>query len=255
MRLRAATAGADAAADLGARLAELRARTDEASRALPPSGQAAVKNALDVSARRIEEALAKGQVSADEAGAAAHMLAEMIDQLVAIERGEAAVHETTAYGNADLRGLEVKTTSGDVLRIGVRPLGNDSGEARIKLESVVDDGADVGKPKRMMIRFDLEGSSAGNPGDPALSVDVQFGHERFDPAREKLDLRIHGVLLDDDGNPVINRAGRAVADHHFRHGVPDSLDDPDGFAAFAARFLDELETLRPGVRPADQGDA
>lgn len=228
-------------------LAELTRGLDDAAGALPDAGRAALKSAVAKSAERVLVSLDLGRISVDEATRGARMLAEMTDALVAIEHGRVQVQPSEHPVQEGLKSYDVKTTTGDELRVTVRPFGNEQGEARLKLESVADDGKPLAQEDRLMIRFDLEGSSPKSPRSGALArLDLQFGKERFnreDP-REKLNKRIHGVLLDDQGQPVMNRGGNTVPDHHFRHGVPGHLDDADAFSRFTSAFLDELEGYR-----------
>src|SRR5690606_15105211 len=132
---------------------------------------------------------------------------EMTDALIAIEEGRCEVRPAATFAQGtDLVGYDVKTTTGDVLRVGVRPSGNEHGEGRVKLESVVDDGVPLPRADRLMIRFDLEGSGETSARTGALAaLDLQFGDPRKSPAGAGVHLnkRIHGVLLDDEGQPVV----------------------------------------------------
>lgn len=222
-------------------LDEVRRDAAVAARALPGEMQAALARALTTSADRVASAFAVGRIDGAEAARSARMLDEMVDALVAIEEGRFEVLGDDGYPHSDLVAREVKTTDGDVLRVGVRPLASDGGQARVKLENISDGGTPMSRPDRVMVRFDLEVDDTPTPASLAV-VDLQFGHERrrdLDGARP-LDLRIHGVLLE-DGVPKLHRGGGVIADHHFRAGVPETLDDEAAFAAFAREFLDELE--------------
>lgn len=245
--------GGESASRTPVRLAlrELHAQLDDAASAVPSEGQASLKHALTTSAERVLVSLDLGRITPDEAERATRMLSEMMNVLVALEHGRVQVTPAESYANSDMQGYEVKTTTGDVLRVAVRPLGNERGEARVKLENILDDGAPVQQQDRLMIRFDLEGSSPTSPKSGAVAMlDLQFGNERFNKAdpREKLNKRIHGVLLDESGQPLKNRGGSTVPDHHFRTGVPRSLDDAEAFSRFVGSFLDELEQHRSTAR-------
>jgi hypothetical protein len=222
-------------------LAEVVRDAEAAAAALPPAVRDVLTATLRLSADRVSSSFAAGRIDGEEAVRAAHMLDEMVDALLALERGAATVTSSDGYQHSDLVAREVKTTDGDVLRIGVRPSATGGGQARVKIENVVDDGAALERPDRLMIRLDLEEVPA--PTASAVAVlDLQFGHEN--PRRlagaQPLDMRVHGVLLD-DGVPRLNRGGRPLADHHFRVGGDGDLDDPAAFARFAKGFLDDLE--------------
>lgn len=215
------------------------AKAKLAASALPDVAEQALQSGLATSARRVLTAFEEGRISEDEAREATRMLSEMMDSLIALETGKIAARTSLEpMGGSDLRAFELTTTSGDVLRVGVRPTTSEQGQARLKLESVADDGQSIPKARRMMVRFDLEGVKEGKPADAVL--DVQFGFERPPPGVERFNKRIHGVLLDDEGNPVKNRLGNTVPDHHFKDVVPDALDDPEAFASFTQSFLDAV---------------
>jgi len=236
----------------------LKTRLTLAAAALPEIARPAFEKSTAESASRIVSSLEAGRIDDAEARRALFMLQELAGVLLALHAGSATVTANDAVASSsDMRSVDVRATTGDVLRVSVRAEGGASGEARVKLERVVDDGASVPESDRMMVRFDLAGSRGDTPTQGThAAVDVQFGNERFDPANpsyERLNKRIHGVLLDDHGQPIVNRGGRTIADHHFSDGVPDALHDPAGFAAFAESFL---ATLTPGEGASvDEGES
>jgi hypothetical protein len=230
-----------------------RTRLTLAAAALPEDARPAFEKSMTTSADRILSSFDDGRIDDAEARRALRMLAELAGGLIAIHTGAYTVVPSDEVGaSSDMKSIDVKTTTGDVLRVAIRPQGHAGGEARLKMENVVDDGVPVPKSERMMVRFDLEGSREAGQTTRA-SVDVQFGHEAFrpeDPLYERLNKRIHGVLLDEGGQPVKNRGGSTIPDHHFKEGVPDALHDPHGFAAFATAFLARLEPASSEGRPA-----
>jgi hypothetical protein len=220
-----------------------RTRLTLAAAALPEPARPAFEKSMTTSAERILSSFESGRIDDTEARRALRMLTELAGGLIAIHTGAyTIVPSDEVSSSSDMKSIDVKTTTGDVLRVAVRPSGHAGGEARLKMENVVDDGVPVPKGDRMMVRFDLEGSREAGL-ETRASVDVQFGNEAFrpeDPLYERLNKRIHGVLLDENGQPVKNRGGSTVPDHHFKEGIPDALHDPQGFAAFATDFLARL---------------
>lgn len=222
-----------------ATLTQARARLGVALAVLPDAAEASLGRALDVSAARIGTALQAGAISVDEGMLAAQQVSDMLDVLLAVQQGKARVQLTTASAGDGLGTWELHTTGGDAVRLSVRESGAPGAQARIKLQNIADDGNALPPAQRLMIRFDLEGSET--PGAATHAAwDVEFGAEKPPPGAELLDKRIHGVLLGADGQPVINRGGRTVADHHFAEDVPDALQDPAGFRAFTRQLLDAL---------------
>lgn len=237
----------------------LKTRLTLAAAALPEIARPAFEQSTTESAARILGSLEAGRIDDGEARRALFMLQELAGVLLAMHAGTVTVTPNDAVASSsDMRSVDVRATTGDVLRVSVRAAGGASGEARVKLERVVDDGATVPESDRMMVRFDLAGSRGDTPTQGThAAVDVQFGNERFDPQNpsyERLNKRIHGVLLDDQGQPIVNRGGKTVADHHFTEGVPDVLHDPAGFAAFAESFLTSLAPTDTDVAVADGED-
>lgn len=221
-------------------LDEVRRDATLAAAALPGEVGVALERALRRSAERVSSAYGTGRIDAAEVSRAAHMLDEMVDALLAIEEGRFVVSSSDGYPHSDLIAREVTTSDGDVLRIGVRPAVSAGGQARVKIESVQDDGEPVPKPSRVMVRFDLEDLTAPASGSMAV-LDLQFGaeHPRDLQGARSLDMRVHGVMLV-DGEPKLNRGGGPIADHHFRDGMPDDLGNAGAFASFARGFLDDL---------------
>lgn len=214
-----------------------------AAQALPSLAQADALTALKTSAERILPALDTGRISPTEAEQAVHMLGEMIGALIAIEQGQYSVSLSTESGAPDFVAYDVSTTDGDMIRVGARRAGSQEGQARLKFYNIVDDGEVVGKAQRIMIRFDLEGSEL-EQADLHAAVDVQFGSEKPASGSERLDNRIHGVLLDENGSPVLNRGGHGVADHHFKLGFTQSESTQKAFAEFIDSFVGNLEAQR-----------
>jgi hypothetical protein len=228
-----------------------RTRLTLAAAAIPAAARPAFEESMTTSAERILSSFESRRIDEAESRRALRMLTELAGGLIAIHTGAyTIVPSDQIASSSDLKSIDVKTTTGDVLRVAVRPTGHAGGEARLKMENIVDDGVAIPKSDRMMVRFDLEGSR--EPGSTTrASVDVQFGHEAFrpeEPLYERLNKRIHGVLLDEGGQPVKNRGGSTVPDHHFKEGIPDALHDPVEFAAFATSFLARLAPA-PSVIP------
>jgi hypothetical protein len=220
-----------------AELSAVRAKLALAAQALPDAGVAPAQHALEVSAERVLTALDAGRITLDEAVRAAHMLAEMTGALLAIEQGRCRVSAVAVPDQPGVVSFDVRTEDNDVLRVTARLEGTAAGQARLKFYNVVDDGAQVTAEHKMMVRFDLEGSEQTD-APLHTAIDVQLGHEK-NPGHERLNNRVHGVLVDDTGQPVRNRLGNTVPDHHFGE-VPDSLHDRQGFRVFVQRFLDDL---------------
>lgn len=239
--------------DVAFEVRTLKTRLTLAAAALPETARPAFERATSESASRILSSFEAGRVDVAEARRALRMLQELAGVLIEMHAGRTAVTSIDALKDAsDMQSIEVRATTGDVVRVSVRAVGGSAGEARVKLENVVDDGAPVRASDRMIVRFDLAGSR-GDGAAVRAAVDVQFGHERFDPANpsyEHLNKRIHGVLLDEQGQPVLNRGGNTVADHHFSEDVPDALHDEEGFATFARAFLASLTPVESGERGA-----
>jgi hypothetical protein len=209
---------------------------------LPPGGAQAIQSALSRTTDRVLSAYDDGRLTAEEARQSIHLVAEMLDAMAAIQRGQVTVTRVPAGGDDKSVALEVKTTDNDVMRVMVRATGDERGQARLKLLNVQDNGAAIPSTQRLMVRVDLEGSENGGTQLKA-AVDVTFGEGKPPPGQEPLDTRIHGIMLDQDGQPLLNRGGRTIADHHFSEGVPDTLHDREGFAAFTQAFLDKLLPL------------
>lgn len=224
-----------------------------AAQALPSLAQADALTALKTSAERILPALDAGRISQAEAEQAVHMLGEMIGALIAIEQGQYSVSLSTEPGAPDFVAYDVSTTDGDMIRVGARRTGSKEGQARLKFYNIVDDGEVVGKAQRIMIRFDLEGSELAQ-ADLHAAVDVQFGAEKPPAGSERLDNRIHGVLLDENGSPILNRGGHSVADHHFKWGFAQSENTQKAFANFVDGFVAELEAQRAAKASSDSAE-
>jgi hypothetical protein len=183
-------------------LEALKQRLTVAIRPLPDIAEDAAQNALATSAGRILAALDRGDITMEEASRAEHMLSELVGGLIAIEQGNFTLERFDPGDEPGFASYDVHTTAGDTLRVTVRAEGSDRGQARLKLYNVVDGGERVSAAERIMVRFDLEGSELD--GDQLRSaIDVQLGAERTDPDVLRMNKRIHGVLLDEHGQPLI----------------------------------------------------
>ncbi|MFH1809826.1 MAG: hypothetical protein ABIJ09_13855 [Pseudomonadota bacterium] len=216
----------------------LRAKLALAIQALPDQGAAAGQAALDTSAARVLEALDGGRISIDEARRAAHMLSEMTGALLAIEQGHCTVTPFLVPDQQGVVSFDVHTADNDVLRVSARLEGSAAGQARLKFYNVMDDGNQVRPEDKMMMRFDLEGSELED-APLHTAIDVQLGHEKGELGVDRLNKKIHGILLDEAGQPVLNRLGNTVPDHHFGN-VPDSLNDRASFKAFVQVLIEQL---------------
>ena len=217
----------------------IESKLELASEALPLKAQDDALHALKTSAERIIPAYDKHEINFTEAKSALHMLSEMQGALVAIEQGHFTVKLSAEHGASDFKAYDVSTTNGDMIRVGTRLHGSSTGQARLKFYNVLDDGQPVGKAQRIMIRFDLENSRHDDIQDKA-AIDVQFGSAKPPKGQEPLDLRIHGILLGDDGQPILNRGGHAVADHHFSTHFLSSEHVQQAFRDFVDSFVQKL---------------
>jgi len=212
--------------------------------AIPDLAEPGFEHALSVSLGRIQSAQNSGTISAAEAARSVDQLGEVVDALIALHAGKASVSVSKDGTGPGVTSYDVKTTEGDVLRVTLRAEGNAQGQARVKLQSVVDDGVVVPSQLRVMVRFDLAGSELVD-GTLRAGWDVEFGSEKPAPGVELLDKRIHGIMLDDKGQPLLNRGGRSIADHHFWTGLPDALNDRTAFKAATQELLDTLLPVKP----------
>lgn len=235
---------AEGRAALEFKLQAVQAKAELAADAVPEPAREALGRALTTSAKRIVEALDAGRINLNEAHRSAHMAAEMMSALVAIEKGDFTLEPLREPAAAGMQSFEVRTTENDLIRVSVRPEGSQSGQARVKLYNVEDDGRQVTQGDRVMVRFDLEGSGEVDVPTHA-AIDVEYGQERTPPGVWQLNKRIHGVLFDDQGQPRLNRCGRPVADNHFTQGLPEDLNHPVSFKKFVESFLDELVERNP----------
>lgn len=242
IRLQHTTTGAAA---VHATLQQARARLGVSLAVLPDAAEASLTHALDVSASRIAHALDNGSITLAEATQAANQVSDMLDVLLAVQQGKANVVPSDITAGSGVASWELRTTGGDAVRISVRSTGSAQAQARVKLQNIADNGQVVPAANRLMVRFDLEGSELDNAATRA-TWDVAFGSEMPPPGVEKLDKRIHGIMLGEDGQPLLNRGGRTIPDHHFHQDVPDALNDPEGFRAFTEQFLDAFAGTPPG---------
>ncbi len=241
----------DPSAAVELRLAQAQARLKVAVDVLPDAAEPSIANALHTSTTRIGTALRSGTISVREAAQAAEQVSDMLDVLLAVQQGKARVFPTSTSAGEGVTTWEMHTTSGDAVRVSVRDVGGAAGQARVKFQNIADDGTPIPAAQRLMVRFDLEGSEAlATSTKTRATWDVEFGAEKPPPGTELLDKRIHGVILDASGQPVLNRGGRSVGDHHFSQDVPDVLHDAAGFRDFTRAFLDTLEAnATPGSTP------
>lgn len=222
--------------DIARRLEEIRVKMGEATSALPGHTVGGAQAALETSAGRILTALDAGRISIAEALRATHMLAEMVDALNAVYLGQYEIDPATTPESPGFRTLLIRTSSGDVIEVGARPQGAPGqGQARFKLTQILNGGEPVPNSEKLMVRFDLEGSELENASLQTV-LDIQFGKLM----EEELDKRIHGELLDASGQPLLNRGGRTIADHHFPAGHPAAWNDRAAFARVVRQFLEEL---------------
>lgn len=195
----------------------------EALTALPAAIRPGVRDALEKSLDRIRTSLNAGRISREEAEAALEMVREMSEALVdlagrclvVVERNDSGVDR-----NVDV--VRLRANDKDELVLVTRREADATGEARISLRMVKDDGEEIPSRYRLGLRLDLE--RRGSP-----SVDVQFGES-------SLDKRIHGLWRYPDGQPVLTATGAQLADHHFRGVLPASLADPTAFGAVVTSF-------------------
>ncbi|MBK8010684.1 MAG: hypothetical protein IPK13_05000 [Deltaproteobacteria bacterium] len=196
----------------------------EAMKALPASIRPGVRDALERSLDRIRTSMNEGRVSCDEAEAALEMVREMSEALVDLAGHRLTVVERSGSGdeqqNVDV--VRLRASDRDELVLVTRKEADATGEARISLRMVKDDGEEIPSRYRLGLRLDLE--RRGSP-----SVDVQFGES-------SLDKRIHGLWRYPDGQPVLTSSGAQLADHHFRGVLPASLVDPAEFGALVSAF-------------------
>lgn len=203
------------------------------------TGGAAMQASLVKTGERIISSLMAGKIIEDEAKRTMHSLSEMVGALESISKGHFTVEKSPNPMPAGAVSLEVLTSSNDWVRVMARPIGDANGEARLKFTQIADDGVPVPAASRLMVRIDLEGSKT--PGAKTVaSVDVEYGDGKPPAGQEPLDQRIHGVMLDDKGQPLLTRGGHPIVDHHFSVGIPDAMNDPAGFADFTNRFLDKV---------------
>ncbi|MEW5852204.1 MAG: hypothetical protein AB2A00_25670 [Myxococcota bacterium] len=224
----------------GVRLAleAIKNRLTVSVQALPDLAEAPLERALRISADRVWTAFQEGRISVTEAERTTENLSDMLDALVAVERGQCQATVVTQGLEPGTRAYDITTTSHDVVRVMVREDGGTAGQARLKMYNLADEGVELRNPERMMVRFDLEGSERT---DAALQarLDVHFGLSP-EPGVELLDKRIHGIMLGPDGQPLLNRGGRTIADHHFGQDIPEPLHDRERFRAFTREFLDKV---------------
>ena len=194
----------------------------DAAQVFPEVMQAGVKDALEVSVRRIRSALAAGQINASEASSAMEMIRELYEGLADLRAGRATI-TVKPNNNEGVRVWRMRSPDGDEFQVTARRRLDEFGEARIGFRQAMDDGRTLPGRHRVSLRVDLE-----RYGD--TSVDMQYGGS-------SLDRRIHGLMKNPDGTVFETASGKNLADHHFRKVLPDHLDDPATFERLVDGFV------------------
>lgn len=211
--------------------AEVERSIERGAQVLPgQEEEKALAGAMETSNDRILAAAAEGRLAVEEAKQAQQMLDAIADTMDDIHTGKATI-ELDEEVAGDRRGWAILQPNGDLARVMVRPEQTTQGEARIKFETTGRAGGTLSKPRRMVVRLDHQKINS------RAAIDVQFGNQ-FYGQEGTLDKKIHGLMVDSDGQPKRSQEGFTIPDHHFEGGLPQRLDDPAEFKSYTQRFVE-----------------
>lgn len=196
---------------------------DSISKVFPESVSDGVAGALSTSLQRVLDARAEGRLDTAEAAAGVEMLREMTEGLHDLASGN-LVRRRGKKISKDVQMIDLQAADGDRFVVTTRRKADDYGQARIAIKQIADNGVYLDRSDQMHLRID-------RCEQFGTAVDVQFG---WGEVNEK----IHGLVRDDNGEPVISKFDTVVPKHHFDTGISDEVKTPEGFAACVDEFLD-----------------
>ncbi|HBU46943.1 MAG TPA: hypothetical protein DEB46_01410 [Myxococcales bacterium] len=208
--------------DLTALKERLLSQARETSKLFPESSHQGFQKALETSTERVMTALDAGRVTPLEAADALEMMREMMEATADLKAGRVDVLSSKEHGDG-VRHWELESPDGDRFAVTTRRFRETTGDPRIGLRMLADDGDRLPGRHRMSMRLDLERWGQA-------SVDVQFG-------TSSLDKRIHGLMKNEDGSEFLTETGKKLADHHFKKNLPDRMEEPDVFADLVQSFV------------------
>ncbi|MAO84610.1 MAG: hypothetical protein VX405_02530 [Myxococcota bacterium] len=208
--------------DLTALKERLLSQARETAKLFPESSHQGFQKALETSTERVMTALDAGRVTPLEAADALEMMREMMEATADLKAGRVDVLSSKEHGDG-VRHWELESPDGDRFAVTTRRFRETTGDPRIGLRMLADDGDRLPGRHRMSMRLDLERWGQA-------SVDVQFG-------TSSLDKRIHGLMKNEDGSEFLTETGKKLADHHFKKNLPDRMEEPDVFADLVQSFV------------------
>ncbi len=208
--------------DLTALKERLLSQAGETAKLFPESSHQGFQKALETSTERVMTALDAGRVTPLEAADALEMMREMMEATADLKAGRVDVLSSKEHGDG-VRHWELESPDGDRFAVTTRRFRETTGDPRIGLRMLADDGDRLPGRHRMSMRLDLERWGQA-------SVDVQFG-------TSSLDKRIHGLMKNEDGSEFLTETGKKLADHHFKKNLPDRMEEPDVFADLVQSFV------------------
>ena len=208
--------------DLTALKERLLSQARETAKLFPESSHQGFQKALETSTERVMTALDAGRVTPLEAADALEMMREMMEATADLKAGRVDVLSSKQHGDG-VRHWELESPDGDRFAVTTRRFRETTGDPRIGLRMLADDGDRLPGRHRMSMRLDLERWGQA-------SVDVQFG-------TSSLDKRIHGLMKNEDGSEFLTETGKKLADHHFKKNLPDRMEEPDVFADLVQSFV------------------
>ena len=188
----------------------------------PEEARKGVALALEKSVNRILEAESSEKISPQEAAESLEMMREMMEGLHDIRTNNVELLKHDIH-NENVQVWTMQAPDGDEFIVTARTESDEKGEARVSFRSMKDDGQKLKGRHRMGMRLDLEKFGSA-------SVDVQFGSS-------SLNKRVHGLYRNEDGSVFETDSGKKLADHHFRDGLPESLQQPARFAEMVQTFV------------------
>jgi hypothetical protein len=192
-----------------------------ATRELPELLPARLGPALEATTQRILDSEKSGKLSAAQARDCLEMVREVTEGIGDIVHGQARVVSIMDRGDARITTIE--SADQDQFQFYTCARGDDSGQARIGLMQVKDNGVPLYYNEQLSVRLDL---------DPKFgaAVDVHFRSSDLDAA-------IHGVMTDQSGQVALDKQGRPVTNHHFTEGIPSELQETEPFALAVESFV------------------